>query len=91
MRRYSARLQHVSPGGGTMLPDPPRKPIDATLSRTDLPFERRGNRLVPAPCSACGREELRVMLRTDYVVYFRCEHCSQVWSVAKPGEPMFGT
>ena len=30
------------------------------------------------------------MLRTDYVVYFRCEHCAQVWSVAKPGE-QFGT
>jgi hypothetical protein len=30
------------------------------------------------------------MLRTDYVVYFRCEHCLRVWSVAKPGE-QFGT
>ena len=74
-----------------MLPDPPRKPIDATLSRTDVRLERRGNRLVPAPCSACGGDELRVMLRTDYVVYFRCDHCAKVWSVAKPGEPMFGT
>jgi hypothetical protein len=54
-----------------MLPDPPRKPINATLSRTDLPVERRGDGLVPAPCAACGRDDLRVMLRTDYVVYFR--------------------
>jgi hypothetical protein len=38
----------------------------------------------------CGRDDLRVMLRTDYVVYFRCEHCRTVWSVAKPGE-QFGT
>ena len=74
-----------------MLPDPPRKPIDATLSRTDARLERRGNRLVPAPCSACGRDELRVMLRTDYVVYFRCDHCANVWSIAKPGEQIFGT
>ena len=73
-----------------MLPDPPRKPVNATLSRTDLPIERRGDRLVPAPCAACGHDDLRVMLRTDYVVYFRCEHCAQVWSVAKSGE-QFGT
>ena len=70
-----------------MLPDGPRKPIHATLSRS---VERRGNRLVPAPCGACGRGDLRVLLRTDYVVYFRCEHCAEVWSVAKPGE-QFGT
>jgi hypothetical protein len=74
----------------TMLPDPPRKPLDATLSRTNLPIERRGNRLAPTRCGACGRAELSVMLRTDYVVYFRCEHCAQVWSIAKPGE-QFGT
>ena len=73
-----------------MLPDGPRQPLKATVSRSDAPLERRGNRLVPTPCTACGRDELRVMLRTDYVVYFRCEHCAQVWSVAKPGE-QFGT
>jgi len=73
-----------------MLPDSPRKPLDATLSRRDVSVERRGNRLVPAPCTACGRNELRALLRTDYVVYFRCEHCAQVWSVAKPKE-QFGT
>jgi hypothetical protein len=38
----------------------------------------------------CGRDELRAMLRTAYVVYFRCERCFQVWSIAKPGEE-FGT
>jgi len=37
-----------------------------------------------------GADDLRVMLRTDYVVYFRSEHCLQMWSVAKPGE-QFGT
>jgi hypothetical protein len=72
-----------------MLPDPPRRPLDATLSNT--PADRRRNRLAPAPCSACGRDELRVMLRTDYVVYFRCEGCMKLWSVAKPGSEQFGT
>ena len=91
VRRYSARLRYISPGGRTMLPDPPRKPIDATLPRTDVRPERRANRLVAPPCSACGRDRLRAILRTDYVVYFRCEHCSEVWSVAKPEEQMFGT
>jgi hypothetical protein len=37
-----------------------------------------------------GADDLRVMLRTDYVVYFRSEHFLQMWSVAKPGE-QFGT
>jgi hypothetical protein len=74
-----------------MLPEGPRKPIPATLSRTDVRIERRGNRLVPTPCAACGRDQLRVMLLTDYVVYFRCEHCAQVWTVAKPGRQQFGT
>ena len=74
-----------------MLPEGTRKPLNATLSRTDVPVERRHGRLVPAPCVACGRDNLRVMLRTDYVVYFRCEHCAQVWSVAKPGCEQFGT
>ena len=69
--------------------EPSRTPQKATLR--SLPgADRRVNRLAPAPCSRCGRDDLRVMLRTDYVVYFRCEHCLQMWSVAKPGE-QFGT
>ncbi len=61
-----------------MLRDPPRKPLDATLSRTNVSVERRGNRLVPAPCRACGRDELPALLRTDYLVYFRCDYCAGV-------------
>ena len=72
-----------------MLPEGPRKPLQAGL--TDTPVERRRNRLAPAACSTCGRDELRVLLRTDYVVYFRCEHCLKMWSVPKPGEERFGT
>ena len=69
-----------------MLPDWPRKPLNATLSRTDVRFGHLRDRLVPAPCAACGGDMLRAMLRTDYVVYFRCGHCARVWSVANPGE-----
>ena len=54
--------------------EPPRKPQKATLR--GLPGERRRNRLAQGPCSRGERDDLRVMLRTDYVVYFRCEHWS---------------
>jgi hypothetical protein len=72
-----------------MLPEGPRKPLQAGL--TGLPVERRRNRLAPAPCSTCGRDELRVMLRTEYVVYFRCERCLKMWSTPKPDVQQFGT
>jgi hypothetical protein len=52
----------------------------------------RQNRVAPAPCSACGHDEVRVMLRTAYVLYLRCEHCLSMWTVPKPGfERQFGT
>jgi len=34
---------------------------------------------------------LRVTLRTEYVLYFRCQSCLGVWSVAKPDRLQFGT
>ena len=72
-----------------MLPKPVRKPLRATLSGT--PGERRRNRLKPPPCSACDRDETSVAVRTDYVLYLRCEHCGAVWNVPKPGHEQFGT
>ena len=81
-KRYGRRRTHA--------PRSAEEAPDATLSRTKVSLERRGNRLVPAPCRACGRDELRALLRTDYLVYFRYEYCAQVWSVAKPGD-RFGT
>jgi hypothetical protein len=68
-----------------MLPDVPRRPLHATLTGTDT-GERRHDRLNPVPCSACGHDVIRVMLRTAYVVYFRCDRCSSMWSMAKPGQ-----
>src|SRR3954468_24165020 len=54
-------------------------------TRTAKPTERRGqNRSSATPCSACGNE-VQVMLRTPYVLYVRCGHCSAMWTVAKPG------
>ena len=54
-----------------MLPDGPRQPLRATLAGT--PGDRRRNRLPAQSCAACGHDDTRVTLRTDWVVYFRCE------------------
>jgi transcription elongation factor Elf1 len=51
-------------------------------------IERRKNRLVIPPCLECGAEQdIRVTVRTDYVIYVRCGTCGFVWSEAKPGVP----
>jgi uncharacterized Zn finger protein len=53
---------------------------------TEPLVERRKNRLVLSPCLECGADhEIRVTVRTDYVLYVRCGSCGHVWSVAKPG------
>jgi hypothetical protein len=72
-----------------MPPDVPRTPLRAATSGT--PGERRLNRLKPPPCPTCHRDDSRVTLRTDYVLYFLCEHCLSVWSVPKPGHERYGT
>ena len=72
-----------------MLPDVPRKPLRATL--TSSPGERRQNRVEPNACAACGHDEVRVMLRTAYVLYLRCERCLAMHTVPKPGQQGFGT
>jgi hypothetical protein len=72
-----------------MLPDAPRQPLRATLSGT--PVERRQNRFEPEACAGCGHDQMRVMLRTDYVLYLRCERCLAMRTVPKPGLERFGT
>ncbi len=53
-------------------------------------IERRKNRLVIPPCLECGAErDLRVTVRTDYVIYVRCGRCGYVWSETKPNAPSF--
>jgi hypothetical protein len=72
-----------------MFPDVPRRPLRATLP--DTSGERRQNRFQPGPCSGCGHDEMRIMLRTAYVLYLRCEHCLAMKTVPKPGQDLFGT
>lgn len=72
-----------------MLPDVPRRPLRATL--TNMSGERRQKRLQPDPCSGCGHDQMRVMLRTAYVLYVRCERCLAMKTVPKPGQDLFGT
>ena len=52
--------------------------------------DRRQNRLILPACSVCKHDDPRVTVRTDYVLYLRCEHCAAVWSVPKPGRDPFG-
>jgi hypothetical protein len=55
-------------------------------------FERRINRLPLPPCSACHTTtHLRVVSRTDYVLYVRCGHCLEVWSLPKPDVRQMGS
>jgi hypothetical protein len=53
--------------------------------------DRRQNQLLLPACSVCKHEDPRVTVRTDYVLYLRCDHCGSVWSVPKPGHQLLGT
>lgn len=57
------------------------------LSPPDPLADRRRQRLELPPCPECSSDDVRVMTRTDYVVYIRCEQCLHLWSVPKPGVP----
>jgi hypothetical protein len=72
-----------------MHPEGLRKPLSATLR--DTATERRHNRFIPDPCAVCRSDALRVLLRTDYVLYLRCEQCLSMWTVPKRGTLQFGT
>ena len=72
-----------------MLPDAPREPLHATL--TGSHGEHRRDRLAPPPCSSCGHVSTQVMLRTECVLYFRCDRCRALWSIPKHGHVAFGT
>jgi hypothetical protein len=66
---------------------PTHQPLRAMLQGA----ERRQDRFRPDPCSACGHDQVRVMLRTDYVLYLRCDRCLTMRTVPKPGVERFGT
>jgi uncharacterized Zn finger protein len=52
---------------------------------TSVPVDRRRNRLTLDCCHQCGSDAVRVVTRTEYVVYVRCDRCGHVASIAKPG------
>jgi hypothetical protein len=66
-----------------MPPDVPRKPLRAAISGT--PGERRLNRLKPPPCPTCHRDDSRVTLRTDYVLYFHATTACACGASPSPG------
>ena len=41
----------------------------------------------PVPCPDCGASPPKValMARTEHLLFFGCDACWHVWSVAKPG------
>ena len=72
-----------------MLPNPSRKPLPATLPV--VRGDRRLDRLTPPRCDVCGQASTHVTVRTDWVLYLRCEYCGAVWNVPKPGCEQYGT
>ena len=49
-----------------------------------LAYDRRANRLELLPCEQCTKGPVKVTLRTEYVLYLRCEHCGHIWTMRKP-------
>jgi hypothetical protein len=66
----------------------PRMATVFGAQRTDGSSDRRtANRLPETPCPHCAGLRVRGVVRTTYVVYFRCEGCAHVWVVDKPDAP----
>jgi hypothetical protein len=72
-----------------MLPDATRKPLRATLMGNE--GDHCQKRLAQPPCSSCGHVSTRVMLRTECVLYFRCDRCRALWSLPRHTHVAFGT
>jgi len=53
--------------------------------------ERRKITFNPLPCVFCKSSETEVVVRTDYVLYIRCQNCFHSWSVLQPGQEPAGT
>ncbi len=63
---------------------------DLLTASTPPVQDRRGKRLPEPPCPTCGSEVVHAVIRTDYVVYWRCRACAEIWSVPKPGVVQLG-
>jgi len=55
------------------------------MSRPVVRNLRAPTRFPDPNCPRCGKSDPVATLRTSFVVYFRCDHCSEVWAVDKPG------
>jgi transposase-like protein len=50
----------------------------------DIIPERRSPERPPEPsCPVCQSEHVQRTVRTDFVVYYRCEDCAEVWVLEK--------
>jgi len=65
----------------------------ALLKPDDWQCERRSAtaRLLIPPCGQCQRPTVRVVVRTEYVLYLRCSSCGHVWNVPNPVAQPLGT
>jgi hypothetical protein len=59
----------------------PTKPM---ADGTEPSNDRRACRAKVLPCERCGADRIRVLTRTDWVIYVRCEACFDMWSIEKP-------
>ena len=57
-------------------------PVSGPLVMVKL--DRRRDRLALPGCPECARTQPGVLMRTDWVLYLRCDACRAVWSVSKP-------
>ena len=78
----------------TAVSDSRRPRASATLSRRHAmalsrAFERRrANRLETPSCPRCVTlTTVRGVVRTEFVIYFRCDACGQTWPLPRPGAP----
>ena len=68
-------------------------PQSSALTPGEAPAgtDRRRRRLDPGVCPECDSADTRrVVVRTDYVLYVRCDACGALTVHQKPGVPQLG-
>jgi len=56
-----------------------------TSDNRTAPTDAGYRRFVMPLCPECHHTNVKIVVRTDYVIYLRCWLCAYVWSVPKPG------
>jgi hypothetical protein len=56
------------------------------MLETTFPVDdrRAADRRADPACRICDGAEVKAVVRTEMVVYFRCYSCNRVWGVPKP-------